>query len=83
MWFTRFVESMPGRLLRVALGLWLIGYGATHPSLVGLVLMMVGMVPTVTGLADICLCGGFRTHRRAKNPPPGDWREGHAQPVRR
>jgi hypothetical protein len=51
MWFVRFMRSMPGRVLQVATGLALIVYGSTQGSLFGLVLMMVGMVPAVTGLA--------------------------------
>jgi hypothetical protein len=55
MWFVRFMRSMTGRLLRVAVGLSLVAYGSTQASLVGLVLMMIGMVPAVTGVASICL----------------------------
>ncbi|OFW13427.1 MAG: hypothetical protein A3F70_11100 [Acidobacteria bacterium RIFCSPLOWO2_12_FULL_67_14] len=50
-----FLRSTTGRIGRVAVGLALIAYGATHPSLVGLVLMMIGIVPAVTGLAGVCL----------------------------
>jgi hypothetical protein len=55
MGFIQFLRSVPGRIARVVLGTALIAYGATHPSLYGLVLMMVGMVPAVTGVAGICL----------------------------
>jgi len=54
----RFLRSTPGRLLGLGVGLSLIVYGGTHPSLAGLVLMMVGMVPLVTGFAGICLHDG-------------------------
>jgi hypothetical protein len=50
-----FVRSPLGRVTRVALGFALIAYGSILASLVGLVLMMVGMVPAVTGLVDMCL----------------------------
>jgi len=50
-----FLRSPLGRVLRVAIGLALIGYGTAHPSLAGLVLMIVGIVPAVTGAAGICL----------------------------
>lgn len=73
---SKFLRSMPGRLLRVAVGLSLIVYGGTHPSLLGLVLMMVGMVPTVTGLAGICLLDEVRQSRRTGDLPPGHPREG-------
>ena len=49
--FSKFMRSVAGRALEVGVGLWLIAYGTTHPSLFGLVLMMAGMVPAVTGLA--------------------------------
>jgi hypothetical protein len=50
-----FVRSPLGRITRVTIGFALIAYGSILASLVGLVLMMVGMVPAVTGLIDICL----------------------------
>jgi hypothetical protein len=50
-----FLRSPLGRAVRVATGFALIAYGSTLESLVGLVLMMAGMVPAVTGLTDICL----------------------------
>jgi hypothetical protein len=73
MCFIRFMQSVPGRLLRVALGVWLIAFGATHVSLLGLVLMMVGIVPAVTGFAGICLLeevmkGQPARHVRAGRP---------------
>lgn len=52
-----FLRSPLGRVARVAVGLALIAYGSTLASLMGLVLMMVGMVPAVTGLVDTCLIG--------------------------
>jgi len=73
---SKFLRSMPGRMLRVAAGLSLIVYGGTHPSLLGLVLMMAGMVPTVTGLAGICLLDEIRHSGRAGDLPPGYPREG-------
>jgi hypothetical protein len=55
MWVILFLRSAAGRLLRVALGLALMAYGVRYPSLAGLVLMIAGMVPLVTGIAGICL----------------------------
>ena len=69
--FIGFMRSVPGCLLRVALGVWLIGLGATHPSLFGLVLMMVGVVPTVTGFAGISLLEEVMKGRRAHRLPAG------------
>jgi hypothetical protein len=76
--FVRFMRSFRGRALRVAVGLWLVAYGATHPSLLGLVLMMVGMVPAVTGLAGICLIEEVIKSRRTSHLPAGRPREHHA-----
>ncbi len=53
--FINFLQSTSGRICRAAIGLVLIAYGATHASLVGLVLMMVGIVPAVTAVAGVCL----------------------------
>jgi hypothetical protein len=50
-----FLRSPTGRAVRVVVGLALISYGSTLQSLLGLVLMMVGMVPAVTGFVDMCL----------------------------
>ena len=52
-----FLRSPLGRVARVMIGIALIAYGTILASLVGLVLMMVGMVPAVTGLVDMCLLG--------------------------
>jgi|SoiMethySBSTD1v2_1073268.scaffolds.fasta_scaffold291353_2 DUF2892 family protein len=60
-----FLKSPLGRAIRVTIGFALIVYGSILArSLAGLVLMMVGMVPAVTGFVDMCLM--FRpcdTHR--------------------
>lgn len=58
------LRSMPGRLLRVGVGMAFVAYGSTHPSLLGLVLTMVGIVPAVTGLADICLLADVGRRRQ-------------------
>jgi hypothetical protein len=71
------VRSTLGRVVRVTVGLSLVVYGATHPSLLGLVLMMVGMVPTITGLAGICLLDGTRD-RHPSSDAPGHRRERRA-----
>ena len=50
-----FFQSTRGRVVGVLAGIALVVYGAMQVSLVGLVLMMVGIVPSVMGLAGICL----------------------------
>jgi hypothetical protein len=52
---TGIVRSWRGRVLRIAFGSALFFYGAARPSLFGLVLMMVGVVPVVMGIAGIRL----------------------------
>jgi hypothetical protein len=66
--FIRFMRSVPGRALEVGIGLCLIVYGSTHASLFGLVLMMAGMVPTVTGLTG-GLTGEVVIRKRASRLP--------------
>jgi hypothetical protein len=73
-----FLRSTQGRVFRVALGLALIAYGATHVSLTGLVLMMVGMVPAVTGIAGICLLEEIVKSRERRHVTPRQPRERRA-----
>lgn len=73
-----FLGSTPGRVLRLVVGVALIVYGATHVSLVGLVLMMVGMVPAITGLAGICLLEEVAKTPDATHAVRGHAREGRA-----
>lgn len=71
-----FLRSTPGRIVRVAIGFALIYYGATHPSLFGIVLMMIGMVPAVTGIAGICLLDELMQARAGIAPAHGRPHEG-------
>lgn len=51
-----FMNSMPGRLLRIVLGVILIVYGLfglKHTG--GMVLALVGLVPLVLGVSGRCL----------------------------
>ncbi len=66
--FIRFMRSTAGRIARVVCGVWLMLYGALSGTLVGLVLMMAGMVPAVTGIAGICLIDEImKAHRGARH----------------
>ena len=66
MWFVTFMRSGPGRITRAMFGVWLILHGALSASLTGVALMMVGVVPAVTGIAGICLIDEFmKANRRA------------------
>ena len=62
--------SRAGRILKVALGVWLLAEGMTLATLGGLVMMMSGVFLTVTGLAGICFIEG------AVNA----WTAGHTAP---
>jgi Inner membrane protein YgaP-like, transmembrane domain len=56
----RFVNSPAGRVLRVIVGLGLIGFGYTRRSSnTGIVLMVVGLVPLLSGVFDLCLISGL------------------------
>jgi hypothetical protein len=63
----------------VVIGFVLIYYGATHPSLFGIVLMMIGMVPAVTGIAGVCLLDELmKAWRPRVAPTAGRPHEGRA-----
>lgn len=73
-----FLRSTQGRVFRIAVGVALIAYGATHVSLAGLVLMMVGIVPAVTGIAGICLLEELVKSRERRHITPRRPREHRA-----
>lgn len=54
--FARFINSPTGRLLRLAIGTGLVSYGATQRATqTGVVLMLLGLLPLLTGALDLCL----------------------------
>ena len=54
--FACFMASATGRLVRIAAGLALIGWGwSRHDTTSGTVLMVVGLVPLLTGVFNVCL----------------------------
>ena len=58
MTLVNFMLSMPGRLIRVALGVALIVIGlAVIGGAAGIVLAVVGLVPIAAGVANFCLIG--------------------------
>ncbi len=68
MWLIQFMRSTPGRIVRVVFGVWLMLHGALSGTVFGLVLMMIGIVPAVTGIAGVCLADAFmRGHRGARH----------------
>ena len=70
MTFIRFLRSVPGRVLRIVIGLLLMTYGATQASMVGLIMMIVGMGPAVTAIAGVCLIEEVVMALRAHHVPP-------------
>lgn len=56
--FIGFMQSNDGRVVRVALGIVLLVFGAValQPP-VGYIVMFVGLVPLAAGLMGICLVG--------------------------
>ncbi|HUY77313.1 MAG TPA: DUF2892 domain-containing protein [Ktedonobacterales bacterium] len=59
MGFASFMSSPAGRLLRVVAGLVVIGGGAlaliASNTILGVVLVIVGLLPLVAGLSDFCV----------------------------
>ncbi len=70
MTFIRFLRSVPGRVLRIVIGLLLMMYGAMQVSMVGLIMMIVGLVPAVTAIAGVCLIEEVVMALRAHYVPP-------------
>lgn len=55
-----FMQSMPGRVLRVVGGALLLWVGSREASMAGLLLMMIAFIPIVTAIANICPMAGTR-----------------------
>ncbi len=58
--FASFMSSATGRVLRIVVGLGLIGWGVylavvANSLVIGIVLAVVGLVPLMAGLFDVCV----------------------------
>ena len=54
--FAVFMASGTGRLLRIVAGVAIIAWGwSRHEQTVGLILMVVGLVPLLAGVFNVCL----------------------------
>ena len=58
--FASFMSSAAGRILRMVVGLGLIGWGvflivAASNVTLGIILAVVGLVPLAASLADVCI----------------------------
>ncbi|CAN5909282.1 hypothetical protein BH11GEM1_BH11GEM1_09380 [soil metagenome] len=54
--FARFMASAVGRALRVVAGVALIAWGwSNHQTTTGVVVMLVGLVPLLAGVFNVCL----------------------------
>lgn len=70
--FAQFIASGPGRLVRIVAGLALMGVGyALQQSTAGIILMIVGLIPLIAGVFDLCLIspllGGPLSGRRIRS----------------
>ena len=65
-----FLRCKAGRLLKVAVGVWLLAEGVTFATLGGLVMMMAGVFLAVTGLAGIWFKDGVTAWPTAQTPSP-------------
>ena len=71
------------RVLTIVVGLALFTLGVRLGELWGLVLMIVGLVPAVTGIADVSLFAEIREDRaRRRSPRRGPAAAAAAQPPR-
>lgn len=54
--FAVFMASAAGRLLRIVAGLAIIAWGwSRHDQTVGIIVMVVGLVPLLAGVSNVCL----------------------------
>lgn len=56
--FITFMESVPGRVLRAAVGVALLWAGAGTAPFAGFALMTIGLVFVLTAAADVCPAAG-------------------------
>lgn len=74
--FARFINSPTGRITRIVAGLGLIAWGyAQRAGTGGIVLIVVGLIPLVAGVFDLCLIsallgGPIRASRLRSRPQP-------------
>jgi len=58
--FAQFISSTGGRLLRIVVGLALIGWGyVLRHETTGIVLIVVGCIPLSAGAFDLCYISGL------------------------
>ena len=54
--FAKFINTTLGRIVRIVGGLALIGWGYIQlPEIVGIVYIVVGLIPFVAGVGNMCL----------------------------
>lgn len=54
--FSRFMAGPAGRMLRIVVGLVIIGYGWTRMGTTsGVVLLVLGLVPLLAGIFNVCV----------------------------
>ncbi len=67
--FVHFMQSVAGRLLRIAIGIALVVVGVWPiGGTLGTVIAIVGLVPLFAGLAGICLIAPFFGYTLAGEP---------------
>ena len=58
--FAQFMSSPAGRIMRVVVGLLIVGWGYTLlAQAAGLILVVVGLVPLAAGAFDVCVISGL------------------------
>jgi len=57
--FAKFMSSGLGRALRIVAGIALIALGLASGGTGGIVLAVIGVVPLIAGLLDVCLLGAL------------------------
>lgn len=55
--FARFMATPAGRILRIVLGIVIIWIGVVSPKPFGYVLEVIGLIPIIAGVLNLCLIG--------------------------
>ena len=82
--FVSFIVSPAGRIFRIVIGLAMIAAGVQNPSINGILLAVIGLVPLAAGAFDVCVLGKMfggsfqgdkmrrALHEQQGNPALGD-----------
>jgi hypothetical protein len=81
--FSRWRRPLLCRVVPTVMGLVFVWVGAHLGDLLGLVLMIIGLAPAVTGIAGVSLCDELREQRKYQLARRADFQPADARPRTR